>query len=139
MDHDRIEALSAEGSDLYDDGDWAGALRCWQRALALVDEPQADHHEAGWLWASIGDACCSGERWAEAEQHLTRSLQAPGTLDNPYIWLRLGQSQYELGRGEAAVDSLLRAYMLEGDDIFTDEAPRYRQLLVDRGLIEETP
>ena len=58
-----------------------------------------------------------------------------GGTGNPFVWLRLGQSAFELGNAKQATDALLSAYMLEGDEIFEDEDPKYRGSLVQQGLI----
>ncbi|MGD7789191.1 tetratricopeptide repeat protein [Propionibacteriaceae bacterium Y1700] len=133
---DQVEELAGEGSDLLD-VDWTEALKAWQKALALVPEPKTDHEEGGWLLASIGDAYHSGEEWAEAEQALQESMKAPGGTGNGYAWLRLGQAQFEQGNTEPAVQSLLSAYMLEGQEIFADEDPKYFAALTERNLIKD--
>ena len=135
LDTDRIEKLSAEGSALLDD-DWEAALAKWNAALALVPKPRDSYAEATWLYTSIGDAYHSAEQWTNAVQALQAGLRCPDGTGSGYLWLRLGESQYELGQLDDASNSLLSAYMLEGDQIFADEDPRYRGLLVDRGLID---
>lgn len=134
LDDDRVEKLSRQGSALLDD-DWEAALATWNDALALVPEPKISYAESTWLYTSIGDAHHSGEQWSQAAEALQAGLACPGGNANAYLWLRLGESQFELGRLDDAANSLLSAYMLEGDEIFADEDPQYRGLLVDRGLI----
>ncbi|MVA76761.1 tetratricopeptide repeat protein [Auraticoccus sp. F435] len=132
---ERIEALSAQGTEALDRDDWQEARRLWLQALALVPEPRVESPVAGWLWASVGDAEHSGGLWEEAATHLRQALATPGGVDNPYTWLRLGQCEYELGRRTDAVDSLLRAYLLHGEEIFDGEPVRYRELLVQHELV----
>ncbi len=45
--------------------------------------------------------------------------------------MRLGQSAFEIGKMEEAREYLLRAYMLEGDDIFSDEDEKYLDCIRD--------
>lgn len=135
LDDDRIEKLSEEGSALLDD-DWQAALAKWTDALALVPEPKTAYAESTWLYTSIGDAHHTGEQWSQAVEALRVGLTCPGGHGNGYLWLRLGESQYELGQLDDAANSLLSAYLLEGDELFADEDPQYRGLLVDRGHID---
>lgn len=135
LDTDRIEKLSEEGSALLDDN-WEAALAMWNDALALVPEPRTSYEEAAWLYTSIGDAYHSGEQWSKAVASLQEALKCPEGTASGYLWLRLGESQYELGQLDDAANSLLSAYMLEGDELYADEDPQYRQLLVDRGLVD---
>ena len=56
-------------------------------------------------------------------------MQCPEAIGNPFIHLRLGQAQFELGDKEAAADELMRAYMGAGAEIFAEEAPKYLEYL----------
>lgn len=51
------------------------------------------------------------------------------TLDNPYLHLRKGQCHYILGEMEEAEREFVVAYTLDGERIFEDEDPRFRELL----------
>ncbi len=51
--------------------------------------------------------------------------------ENPFIMLRLGQCYLEDNNSESAQEYLLRAYMMEGRDIFDDESPKYLKFLDD--------
>ena len=57
-------------------------------------------------------------------------------LGNPFLHLRLGQSQYELGELDRAADELMRAYMGAGEDIFVSEDPKYRAFLATRAKLD---
>ncbi len=53
-------------------------------------------------------------------------------LDNPYFHLRKGQCHYLLDQEEEAVREFTIAYTLDGERIFEDEDPRYREFLEER-------
>lgn len=129
----RIDVLAVEGNDLLEQDDWRGALSVWRQALALVPEPQTSYPESLWLYASIGDAHHSGEQWSEGVDTLQTALRCPDGVGSGYVWLRLGQCQLQLGRTEDAVQSLLSAYMLEGQDLVEGEDGW--DLLVSRRLV----
>jgi hypothetical protein len=56
-------------------------------------------------------------------------MHCPGDIGNPFLHLRLGQSQLELGNRERAADELARAYMGGGKEIFEQDEPEYFQFL----------
>ncbi len=45
--------------------------------------------------------------------------------------LRLGESLYEMGLKDKAKEHLLQAYMLEEEEIFSEQDPEYFELLED--------
>ena len=47
---------------------------------------------------------------------------------NPFVMLRLGQCSHELGK-EDAVEYLMRAYMLTGEEIFESDDEKYFDLI----------
>lgn len=64
-------------------------------------------------------------QFREALQLFFDSLNFDEGLDNPFIHLRKGQCHFELGQMEDSADSLTRAYMLDGEVIFSDEEEKY--------------
>ena len=52
-------------------------------------------------------------------------MNCPDAIGNPFLHLRLGQCQFELGDLERAADELARAYLIEGIAIFTDDDQKY--------------
>ena len=61
-----------------------------------------------------------------ALQGAVRSCSGPPV---PFIHLRLGQCELELGNRERAVDELARAYKGGGEELFSGEDPKYLGLL----------
>lgn len=135
-DGERLAELAEAGNELADEDDFAGALVPWREALAMFPEPIEQWDDGLWFLGSIGDACVAVGEYAEAESTLRKALAYEEGRGSGFIWLRLGQAQFEQGDLDGAADSLISAYMLDGDEIFEDEDPKYRQLLVDRGLID---
>ena len=133
----KIEALSEEGNDLLEDGDWRGAVMKWRLALDLVPEPKSDWDAATWLYASIGDAQYQGGDVTQAKESLYDALNCPEGQQNPFVHLRLGQTLHALGEDKKSLDHLLQAYMLDGEDIFLleDGGEEDLQRLRDNKLI----
>lgn len=129
-----LEKLAEEGDQLHAAGNAEGAVEVWQGAIDQLGPEPEDHPMAMWFYASIGDALVELGRHDEADRALASALRAGGT-DNGFVWLRKGQALVELGDVDAGVEALTSAYMLEDEEIFSDEDPKYAQLLVDRGVI----
>lgn len=85
--------------------------------------------------ASLGDALFALNRYEQANAACGQALLAGGTGEC-FVWLRKGQALVELGQVEAGVEALTSAHMLMGDEVFDEQDPKYRQLLVDRGIIK---
>jgi hypothetical protein len=66
-------------------------------------------------------------------------MACPGALGNPFLHLRFGQCQFELGELDRAADELMRAYMAAGAEIFKDQDPKYIAFLKSRAKDIETP
>jgi len=123
--YDEVVRLGEEGNQRAEGGDYPEAIRLWRRALSVLPPPANDWEAATWLLTSIGDAYFSMSMFADAAESLRDALNCPGAVENPFIYLRLGQSLYRQGKRGDAVDPLLRAYMLEGRDIFHGEPPEF--------------
>ena len=124
---EEIEALSAQGSDLFDDGDFTQAIAKWEAALTLIPHPQNTYAESQWLETAIGDAYFCHERFSLAVEHLlrARSNVEANPFESPFLMLRLGQPCYQLKRFEEAKLYLLQAYMYAGEELFEDEDDCY--------------
>lgn len=124
---------AAKGEALLEAGQLGDAIDVWGGALAELT-PGTDLELEFWLRGSLGDAYFLAGEWASGMEHLKAALPIGG-VENAYVWLRLGQCQFEQGLKDEAANSLMSGYMLDGDEICEGEEPKYRQLLVDRGLI----
>ena len=76
---------------------YTDALKFYAKALEAVPEPKTDWPAATWLLASMGDACFLSDHFEEGQLHLSNAMHCPDAIGNPFIHLRLGQCQYELG------------------------------------------
>ena len=138
--YEQIEALSEAGNNCADDEDWEGAIEHWRLALGLLPEPAVQWEAATWLYASLGDAYYQSSEYDLAKDALYSALNGPDGQANPFVHYMLGKTLWRLDEGDKAIDALLRAYMLDGVDIFDsdeDEGPDCLQLLEDRGLVDD--
>lgn len=123
--YNKIKLLSKKGDDYMDCGFFDKALIKYQEALELVPEPKNDWEASTWLLCAIGDVYFFKNDYNESLNYFFEALKAPDGIDNPFIQLRLGQLFFELGNEKQAQEYLIRAYMLEGDEIFEDEEKYY--------------
>ncbi|MFP2957695.1 tetratricopeptide repeat protein [Myxococcus sp. 1LA] len=125
----RIVELCAQGDALAEQEDYAGALRRFEQALALIPEPADSHDSTLWVCVAIGDMHFQLGQYTEGREYLRRAVALPDGLGNPFIHLRLGQFAFELGDMRRAGDELARAFMGGGDEIFDDEDEKYLQFV----------
>lgn len=122
---DKIEALCDKGEDDLERGKPRAALKRFFKAFKLLPAPATRYPAGTWLLLHIGDIYYHWERYEQALEQLVKALDFPDGNENPFIQLRIGQCQYQLGNLTAAHAALQLAYELEGAAIFEDEAPLY--------------
>lgn len=124
-----IQALLDDGDKLFDKGKFDAALAKYQEAQALLPSDLERWEASTWVLAAVGDARFQLGEFDAAQPAFAQAVRCPEGADNPFILLRLGQCELELGRDEAARDALARAFAGGGDELFEDEDPKYRALL----------
>jgi tetratricopeptide (TPR) repeat protein len=127
--YERITALSEQGNQAFESDRYEEAIEDYSRALALIPAPLEDWEASTWVLTALGDSHYMLDNYTEARDFLVRAVRCPGGLGNPFIHLRLGQVQYELGNEDRAKDELARAYMGGGPEILADEDPKYLTFL----------
>ena len=123
--HAEIVRLSEEGNELMDAFEYRAALTKFNQAYRLVPEPKQKWNATTWLMAAIGDGCFALEDFEQGKKALAFGMQCPAGVGNPFLHLRLGQCEYELGSLDRAADELARAYLQEGKEIFSNDDQKY--------------
>ena len=121
----RIKALCEQGDQASEAGRFQEAKGCFLEALAFIPEPLEEWEASTWVLTALGDCSFLLHDLAAARGYLSRAVRCPDGLGNPFIHLRLGQCQLELGEEARARDELARAYMGGGPEIFDGEDPKY--------------
>ncbi|WP_182418831.1 tetratricopeptide repeat protein [Bartonella sp. HY038] len=134
--YEEVENLSGQGQELFDNKQIDAAIEKWQQALSLLPEPRQKWEASLWLYAALGDAYQSKGDHQEALSYFERGYQSAEGYLNPYILYSIGTNLYDLNRKDEATDYLLRAYMLEGDDIFDEDGEIYLNHLKEKKLIK---
>lgn len=126
-----IQSLCAEGDALAEEEKYPEALEQYWAAWDLLPEPKIDWDAATWILAAVGDANFLSGDFEEGRDNLSNAMHCPNAIGNPFLHLRLGQCQFELGNLDRAADELARAYMGLGSDIFAN-ADKYFDFLKTR-------
>jgi len=120
-----IVELCEAGDDFASVGDFPDALDQYWAAWDLLPGEKTQWEAATWLLAAIGDANFLSEDYVAGRDNLSLAMHCPKAIGNPFLHLRLGQCQYELGEFRRAADELARAYLLEGAKLFSNDDPKY--------------
>ena len=131
---ERLDELAEAGNAFCDTEEYEKALEVWETALKLIPEPRNAYGESMWFEASIGYLYFL---WGEYETALGYFDRARGNLSgqgygNPFVMLMLGETCLELGDEDNAEEYLLRAYMLQGPEVFEGENEKYFDFLKER-------
>jgi tetratricopeptide (TPR) repeat protein len=130
--HAAITRLCGEGDELTEEGNDAAAYAKYSAAWELVPDDKENWEASTWILGAVGELQFRNRKFDKALNSYLRAVQCPNGLGNPYIHLRIGQAQYELGNVEVAADNLARAYMGGGQDIFQGADPKYFAFLKAR-------
>lgn len=132
----RVQALCESGDALAKEGDYSSALTRYWEAWDLLPKPKTEWEAATWILAAVGDANFMVSDFEAGRDNLSLAMHCPEAIGNPFLHLRLGQCQFELGNLDRAADELTRAYLGGGAEIFQD-AEKYFAFLKTR--IEPPP
>lgn len=129
--HKKITNFCKNGDKLYEQGNYDAALAEYRNALDLIPPPFNVWEASTWILTALGDTYSSKKEYHKSHRVFTDAMTCPGAVGNPYIHLRLGESQFELGDMDKAKDEMVRAYMGAGEEIFLQEDPKYFALVRD--------
>ena len=127
--HEEIRRLCAEGDALAEKSRYPDAIELYWSAWDLLPEPKTEWDAATWILVAIGDANFQSGDYEAGRDNSSMAMQCPNAIGNPFVHLRLGQCQFELGGLDRAIGELTRAYIGHGEDIFKDNDPKYLAFL----------
>ena len=125
--HEKITDYCAKGDKLADKQEFNAAIEEYKKAKQLIPAPQSDWDATVWVDTAIGDAYFFLADFTQSADSFQAAYNNEPT--NPFILMRLGQSLFELGDLNRSLEYLLRAYMLEGEEIFEHDHPKYLDFL----------
>lgn len=118
---EKVEELSDLGNDYIESEDYDNAIEKFNQAIELLPKPKDQWEAYAWLLASMGDAFYLKNEFQKALDLFMGSYSSEDMLDNPFVLLRIGQCFFNLEQYDSATEFLLRAYMVEGEDIFKED------------------
>ena len=130
--YQQIETLSEAGNVLAEEENYDAALAKFSEALQLLPDPKHEWEASTWLYASIGDMQFFKADYTAAMNSFYDALNGPDAAAIGFVQLRLGECLFELKQEDKSLEHLLRAYMLEGAEIFAAEDSRYFDFLKSR-------
>ena len=123
--YNKIVKLSNEGDNLVSRCKFDEAISKYEKALDLLPSSHYLWEAATWLYVAIGDTYFLENKFEIALNFFLEAQKCPNALANPFIYVRIGECFYEKGNFIKAKENLLRAYMLDGEDVFSDADPKY--------------
>ena len=135
--HGQIKTLCSTADALAEEQRFPAALKLYWQAYDLLPEPKTQWEAATWILAAIGDANFLSGDFQAGRDNLASAMHCPDAIGNPFFHLRLGQCQFELGNQDRAADELARAFLLEGEELFAQEDPKY--LAFVKSQLKEPP
>lgn len=130
--HSTITRLCKEGDQLAEERNAAAAFAKYSEAWELIPEDKENWEASTWILSAVGELHFHKRNFDKSLNCYLRAVQCPGGLGNPYVHLRIGQIQWELGNLDGAADNLARAYMGGDEEIFRNEDPKYFAFLKTR-------
>ena len=130
--HEEIKSLSQSGDALAEAEDYTQALVQYWSAFDLIPEPKNEWEATTWVLAAIGDANFLSKDYQAGIDNLSNAMYCPNAIGNPFLHLRLGQCLFEMEFLDQAADELIRAYVLEGEELFSEDDPKYLDFLRTR-------
>ena len=127
--YEKIKKLSEKGELYAEKGEYKKALEKYWKAYDLIPNPKTEWEASLWLLTAIGDSNFLNENFKSGVENFTSAMNCPNGIGNPFLHLRLGQCQYEMGNLKKAAEELTRAYAIEGKDIFDGENSKYFEFL----------
>jgi tetratricopeptide (TPR) repeat protein len=133
----QLDSLCAQGDRLADQRDYPAAIKSYWAAWDLLPEPKTNWEASTWILAAVGDANFLSADFVAGRKNLASAMHCPGAIGNPFLHLRLGQCQFELGDLDLAADNLARAYLSEGKRVFKDDDPKYLAFIKSKLIAPE--
>lgn len=133
---EKLESLYEKGNRLEQEERYEEALQAWQEGYALIPAGSRPDLEAACQFlAAMGDVYFLRKGMYQEAYECFDTARGYGGYGSPFIMLRLGECCLELGDEKNAAEYLMRAWMMEGEEIFEpdengeDDGSKYYEFL----------
>ncbi len=123
--YETIQNYCSDGDLAFEDDDLQKAYQSYMKAWELIPEPKTDWEASTWVLGALADVYFVNDNFSALKESLEYAMHCPNAIGNPFLHMRLGQAQFELGNTEKAKEELARALMGAGKDIFENDDPKY--------------
>ena len=120
-----------KGDEAVAEERYEDAIAAYQSAIDILPEPKSDWDIFTTLVTSLGDTYYETRQYTIADSYYATALRDGNGIENPYVWYANGRNLIRMGETKAAQDSLMRAYMLDGDEIFTTDDDEFKVYIND--------
>ena len=120
-----VRAICEHADTLSKKREYDFAISKYFEALGLIPDPKKDYVEATFIYTSIGETYWKLRDYHNAGAQFLKALRSVGGDRSARINLRLGQCLYECGEIERSAAYMCQAYMIDGEDAFDGEDPKY--------------
>lgn len=96
------------------------AIQLWEEALYLIPDPKNAYLETAWFSAAIGDIYIVKKMYSKALEYFKKvfDILQEETYQDAFTMRSMGEIYYEMGDEKCSAQYLLKAYLLEGEEIF---------------------
>ncbi|MFN8395348.1 MAG: tetratricopeptide repeat protein [Bacteroidia bacterium] len=129
--HKEIVHLCEIGDNYAAKGQFSKAIGAYEEALERLPLPHSDWEAGQWIFAAIGDAYF---HLLQFDESMRWFFLAHNCLDghlNAFIVLRIGQCFFEFQDHEKAKEFLMRAFLLNGVELFQEDDEKYWSSIKD--------
>ena len=120
-----IDDLCRKGDQFAQIDQLDDAIEKFEAAWGLLPEPKNQWPAATWILMAAGDVYFEKHDYVSACDTLREALHSPDGEQNPFLWLRLGQSLFEVGNLNDSANALESAWRIGGAELFADEDPKF--------------
>jgi tetratricopeptide (TPR) repeat protein len=121
--YEQIMELCAAGDSLAEKQAFGPAITEYEKAWELIPEPKSDWDASVWVLTALGDAYFFLKEYSKGSNYFQQAYNKD--FANPFILMRLGQCLFEINQVNRAEDFLMRAYMMEGEELFENDHSKY--------------
>lgn len=120
-----IMHLYAEANSFLERGDFTSSVHGLTAAGDELPRSLENWEASTSILSKMAEAYWRARAYPQALKALQHAMHCPHAIGDPWLHLRLGQVQLELGNLPRASDELARAYMGAGREVFAEEDPKY--------------
>jgi len=118
------------GNNCMDEKSYMQAFNFYSDALDKVPKEKEDWHISLDIYYALGESSFYQEEYNMAIYFFNKALLSPDGLASWKVWFGLGKCFHKQNLKKEAQDAFIRAYMLEGKEIF-NENKEYIKMIQD--------